>query len=216
MGLLLAVGLHDDAEASRRSRAESQEAEQRLSDLGFWTGPIDGLLDSASRQALVAFQKMVCRARTGRLSAGDLEALRATPQPVPKEAGPAHIEVDIARQLLFVVDDQGVIDGIVSVSTGTGLPYFEKGQRGIAHTPRGRFLVDRKVSGWRVAPLGRMYFPSYFHKGFAIHGSPNVPARPASHGCIRVPMFAARRLFDAMPIGTPVLIYEGAAGASQT
>jgi hypothetical protein len=31
------------------------EAEQRLSDLGYWTGSIDGTLDPAFRHALIAF-----------------------------------------------------------------------------------------------------------------------------------------------------------------
>lgn len=37
---------------------ERLEAEQRLLDLGYWTGPVDGILDPAFRHALIAFQKV--------------------------------------------------------------------------------------------------------------------------------------------------------------
>jgi len=43
--------------------------------------------------------------------------------------------------------------------------------------------------------------------GIAIHGSLDVPPHPASHGCIRVPMFASRRLPAMVPLKTPVLVY---------
>ena len=38
-------------------RADTREAERRLAELGYWTGAIDGLLDPATRSALIAFQK---------------------------------------------------------------------------------------------------------------------------------------------------------------
>ena len=44
---------------------------------------------------------------------------------------------------------------------------------------------------------------------FAIHGSLSVPAYPASHGCVRIPMFAAREFSEMAPIGTPVIVYDG-------
>jgi hypothetical protein len=43
--------------------------------------------------------------------------------------------------------------------------------------------------------------------GIAIHGSLDVPPHPASHGCIRVPMFASHRLPAMVPLKTPVLVY---------
>jgi peptidoglycan hydrolase-like protein with peptidoglycan-binding domain len=41
----------------RLDREEIQAVERQLAELGYWTGEIDGVLDPASRQALVAFQK---------------------------------------------------------------------------------------------------------------------------------------------------------------
>jgi len=53
-----------------------------------------------------------------------------------------------------------------------------------------------------------IYYPSYFSGGFAIHGSASVPAYPASHGCVRVPMFAAKQLSEMIPIGTVVIVHD--------
>jgi lipoprotein-anchoring transpeptidase ErfK/SrfK len=52
-----------------------------------------------------------------------------------------------------------------------------------------------------------MYNPLYIVGGIAIHGSLDVPAYPASHGCIRIPMFASARLPKMVPKGTPVWVY---------
>src|SRR2546421_794471 len=51
-----------------------REAEYRLSNLGYWTGPVDGRFDPATRSALIAFQKLRGRPITGELTIGELEA----------------------------------------------------------------------------------------------------------------------------------------------
>jgi lipoprotein-anchoring transpeptidase ErfK/SrfK len=56
--------------------------------------------------------------------------------------------------------------------------------------------------------MGLLYYPNYIYGGVAIHGSPSVPATPASHGCIRIPIFAAKEFFDMATLGMPVLIYD--------
>lgn len=52
-----------------------------------------------------------------------------------------------------------------------------------------------------------MYNPLYIVGGIAIHGSLDVPPRPVSHGCIRIPMYAARHLPGLVAKDTPVLVY---------
>jgi lipoprotein-anchoring transpeptidase ErfK/SrfK len=47
----------------------------------------------------------------------------------------------------------------------------------------------------------------YFLCGFAIHGYPSVPAYPASHGCVRVPMWLAPRLYRQHSHGAVVYVY---------
>ena len=186
-----------------------REAEQRLSELGYWTGPVDGKLDEGSRHALIAFQKVEGRKPTGKLTAAELEALRTATRPIPIESGFAHVEIDVDRQVLFIVDGGGNITKILPVSTGTGKPFTASGWTRRACTPCGRFTIYRKVDGWRRSPLGLLYYPNYINGGIAIHGNLAVPAYPASHGCIRIPMFAAKEFSETIPIGTVVIIHEG-------
>lgn len=195
--------------ASPLSTDEVLEAESRLNELGYWAGDADGKWDAASRHALIAFQKVERRKRTGVLTEEELQALRAASRPRSLEGGPAHVEVDISRQVLFVVDDNGTVTKILSVSTGSGASYFDQGKQQRAHTPRGRFKVERKIAGWHRSTLGLLYYPNYFSGGFAIHGSLSVPVYPASHGCIRIPMYAAREFSDMAPVGTEVVVYDG-------
>ena len=189
------------------SAQEIREAEQRLSDLGYWTGPVDGALDEGSRHALVAFQKVEDRQRTGKLTPDELQALRTAKRPHALESGDAHIEIDLSRQVLFAVDVSGSVSKILPVSTGTGRLFTSEGATRRAVTPSGRFTISHKISGWRKSPLGLLYYPNYIVGGIAIHGNPSVPVYPASHGCIRIPMFAAKQFSEIYPIGTVVIVY---------
>jgi lipoprotein-anchoring transpeptidase ErfK/SrfK len=109
--------------------------------------------------------------------------------------------------VLLLVDDEGVVR-VLPVSTGSGKPFIDEGQTSVAYTPRGRFIVYDKTAGWEKGYFGSMYYSNYISGGVAIHGSPNVPTQPASHGCIRIPMFAARELSKLLPLGTIVLVYD--------
>lgn len=194
--------------APQLSADEIQEAEQRLWDLGYWAGQIDGRFDSASRHGLIAFQKVERRARTGKLTAQELNALRSASRPIPRYTRDPHVEIDLERQVLFVIGEDGLVMRILPVSTGNGELYVDHGQVHRAHTPTGTFKVQRKIEGWRISSLGMLYYPSYIVNGIAVHGSLSIPTRPASHGCIRVPMFAAKELSALMPIGMEVFIYH--------
>lgn len=190
------------------TRDEVQEAEQLLAGLGYWTGPIDGVLDSASRHALIAFQKVESRKRSGRLTRAELEALRSAGLPEPRDNTYAHVEVDLTRQVLMIVDEHGTVTKVLPVCTGNEKLYNDRGITKRAHTPRGRFIVTRKINGLRISSLGALYYPCYIVNGIAIHGSPSIAAYPASHGCIRIPMFAAKAFHDLTPVGTIVVVYD--------
>lgn len=187
---------------------EKLEAEQRLWDIGYWAGPVDGKFDSDSRHALIAFQKVERRARTGKLTLDELNALRTATRPLPRHARYPHVEIDLDRQVLFLVDETGEVARILPVSTGNGEHYLDQGQIHRARTPTGTFKVLRKINGWRRSSLGLLYYPSYIFNGIAIHGSFSIPTRPASHGCIRVPLYAAKQLSSLLPVGMEVMIYD--------
>ena len=190
------------------SKEEVLAAERHLSDLGYWTGPVDGTLDSGSRHALIAFQKVEGRQRTGKLTRTELQALLSANRPLPKYSGSAHVEIDLSRQVLFIVDTTGTITHILPVCTGNEKSYVDHGEIHRAHTPRGRFRVLRKLSGWRRSSLGLLYYPNYIYNGIAIHGSQAMPVYPASHGCIRIPMYASKELSELTPVGTEVIVYD--------
>ena len=183
-------------------RAELKEAESRLSEMGYRTGRV------TTQQALVIFQKWEGRKITGRLNRSELEAIRNATAPRPKDAGYKHVEVDLDRQVLLLTDDDGQVTTILPVSTGSGRHYKEKRMSGLAYTPRGRFKIYNKLEGWRKSPLGLLYYPNYFSDGLAIHGNPEVPHSPQSHGCVRIPMWAAKQISQQLSIGTIVLIYD--------
>ena len=188
------------------TRAEMKEAEARLSEMGYGTGRVGGAIDT--RNALIAFQKWEGRTVTGRMSREDFDLIMNGTAPLPKDTGYSHVEVDLDRQVLLVIDGDGVVMRVLPVSTGSNKHYSEKGMSGLAYTPRGRFRIYAKMSGWRKSPLGLLYYPNYFSDGLAIHGNPSVPRSPQSHGCIRVPMSAAVEMSRLMPVGTIVLIYD--------
>ncbi|HEX4945584.1 MAG TPA: L,D-transpeptidase [Blastocatellia bacterium] len=188
--------------------AEIAEAKMLLSARGYWLETEATGLDASFRHALIAFQKVEGRPCTGLLTSQELAALRQAQTPQPLERDAAHIEVDLTRQVLFVVNDVGLITHILPISSGSGEWFTEGGRTRQAITPIGRFKVTHQIKGWRKSPLGLLYYPNYIYNGVAIHGNPAVPAAPASHGCIRIPMFAAQAFSDMAKPGTVVLIYD--------
>jgi lipoprotein-anchoring transpeptidase ErfK/SrfK len=189
---------------SSLSRTELKKAAQRLSEMGYANGN-DGGID---RSAIIAFQKWEGLDVTGRITRADYEAIMNANAPQPKDAGYKHVEVDLDRQVLLLIDDNGEVEKILPVSTGSEQRYNVKGMSGLAYTPRGRFRIYSKLSGWKRSPLGLLYYPNYFSDGLAIHGNPSVPDNPQSHGCIRIPMSSAAEMSDLLPVGTIVLIYD--------
>jgi lipoprotein-anchoring transpeptidase ErfK/SrfK len=125
---------------------------------------------------------------------------------MPVNVGAAHIEVDLDRQVLFLVDDNAVVQRILPVSTGSGEEFKAQGYWRTATTPSGHLEILKKIKGWKKSPLGELYYPSYIVGGIAIHGHPQIPAKPASHGCIRIPMFAAKEFFSLAPVGMDVFV----------
>lgn len=201
------ISLVSVANAKPLTRAQVKEAEQRLTELGYWSGRVDGVFDSASQFALIAFQKWERRAITGKLTLEEIEALRAAAKPAARETGYEHVEVDVDRQVLILVNQDGSVS-VLPVSTGSGETFANQGQQSIAYTPRGRFVVYDKTYGWEDGALGSVYYANYISGGVAIHGYLTVPNQPASHGCIRIPMFAAIKVSKLMPVGTIVLVYD--------
>ena len=171
---------------------------RRLAALGYLAPTGTAGFDGELLDAVYAFQKVQGLSRTGTVTTAFWAKLDHPLRPRPRYAQPAdHLEVDIARQVLLVVRG-GRVATIVPVSTA-----------GVAgdYTPRGRFAIYRKVTGFDPSPLGTLYDPMYFTGGYAIHGNPSVPPYPASHGCVRVPMWIAPTLYATNDDGETVYVY---------
>ena len=149
----------------------------------------DSSFGADTLEAVYALQKFSGLARSGRMSDAAWLALGRSEPPRPRLHG-SYIEVDKTRQILYVVRD-GKVTLIVPVSTGA-----------TGNTPIGVFHVYSKIPGGAV-----MYYSNYFIGGFAIHGYVSVPPYPASHGCVRVPMWLATHLYGLISLGMRVYIH---------
>lgn len=190
------------------SDAEISEARRLLDQLGYWVSLEATGNDVSLHHAITALQKIEGRERTGILTREELEVLRSARMPQPLESEYPHIEIDLDQQVLLVIDGMGAAPRILSISSGSGKLFTEGGWTRRAITPTGRFEVHRKIEGWRKSPLGLLYYPNYIYAGIAIHGNPLVPPYPASHGCIRIPMFAAKEFSAIAKMGMVVIVYD--------
>jgi lipoprotein-anchoring transpeptidase ErfK/SrfK len=179
--------------------------QQRLAELGYDVGTPDGKWGARTAYSVMAFQKVEGLTRDGQDGPETQAALAKATPPAPMLPGgaPTRIEIDVARQVMFHWVN-GSLARILPVSTGNDEYYCVDGECSYAVTPGGSFRIGRKAAGLEVAPLGELWWPMYFNGGIAIHGSPSVPAWPASHGCIRIPMYAAPTFYDEVPAGTRV------------
>ena len=176
------------------------QVEQKLASLAYDVGPVDGNLDAQTSTAIMAFQKVHGLPRTGQLDdslPARIMATSASPAPLAPDGEPDRVEVSLSRQVLFLYRG-GTLAKIVHVSTGTSA----------TPTPRGTFRFGRFDPGWHTSRLGRLYNAEYFVGGYAIHGSLSVPAEPASHGCIRLPMTAAEWFPSQVHRGMQVVVSD--------
>jgi hypothetical protein len=164
--------------------------ERRLTELRYALPRVDGSFGLETTQAVLAFQAVERLPRTGRVDVRTWRRLVTARTPMPRLGG-THIEVSKGSQYLLTVRN-GRVTEIVHVSTGA-----------TGNTPIGTFRIYRKNAGWDWV----LWYPMYFLRGFAIHGYPSVPAYPASHGCVRVPMWIAPRLFGQFRYGQTVTVY---------
>ncbi len=189
------------------SSAAVRAVQERLAELGYDVGEADGRFGGRTSYAIVAFQKMEGLERTADIDDGLEAALADASPPGPMvPGGPStRVEIDLNRQVLMLWVG-GVRTRILPVSSGNGEEYCVDGDCDVAVTPPGSFRIGRKAEGLEVAPLGELWWPMYFNGGIAIHGSPAVPPYPASHGCIRIPMYAAPTFYDQVARGTAVIL----------
>ncbi|PZG29466.1 murein L,D-transpeptidase [Spongiactinospora gelatinilytica] len=192
------------------SGMEVKRLQRALDRLGFDPGPVNGRFGHETTTALWAFQKsrgLPTRAAADEYVWRAIDRRRAPQAMVPGGAAD-RVEINLGRQLLTVYRAHRPVL-ISHVSTGAEVHYCHNGRCGDAVTPVGDYRVTSKSPGWTTGPLGSMYNSLYFNGGIAMHGSTKVPPRPASHGCVRLPMHVADRLYRMVGVGEPVYVREG-------
>ena len=112
-------------------------------------------------------------------------------------SGETKVVIDTLAQLFYVYRGDKLV-GVTTVSSG------KKGKE----TPLGFWSVmSKKVKGFSRkydnAPMP--YMQMYDSAGIAFHAGAN-PGYPASHGCVRLPLKFAERLYGLTKIGTKVII----------
>jgi lipoprotein-anchoring transpeptidase ErfK/SrfK len=143
-------------------------------------------------EAVLAFQKVHGMARTGHVTHSVWRLLARARIPRPQVARGDHVEVSKTRQVLYEVR-HGKVARIVHVSTGA-----------TGNTPVGKFHVYGKVPGLNGSG---MFYSLFFTGAFAIHGYISVPPYPASHGCVRTPMWFAPGFYSRWAVGATVYIF---------
>src|SRR6476469_3611081 len=146
-----------------------------------WT---NGFAPQARKDALATFGPLALRP-------GDYRFAATIPD------GEAKVVIDLLTQTFYVYKGDALI-GVSTISSG------KKGRE----TPLGFWAVmNKKVKGYSRkydnAPMPFMQM--YDAKGIAFHAGPN-PGYPASHGCVRLPLKFAERLYGLTQMGTKVII----------
>ena len=114
--------------------------------------------------------------------------------------GPVLVYVDLGRQRATVYRN-GVRIGVSTISSG----------KDGYETPTGVFTIlekdkDHRSRTYDDAPMPFQQRLTW--TGVAMHAG-NLPGFPASHGCVRLPMEFAKKLFTITPMGGTVVIAGG-------
>jgi hypothetical protein len=166
-----------------------------LSRAGIHMGDLTDQVDESTALGIMAFRKVHGFDWTETYDPALFELLLrgrdARFQPAHDESG-RHVEVDISRQVMALVED-GVATDVFHVSTGSG------------GTPRGEWTFYDKVPGYNA--IG-MYYSAFYDGDYATHGYSSVPTYPASHGCTRNPIPYSVFIYDWIDIGDTIYVYD--------
>lgn len=181
------------------------ELNDQLEEAGFHPDG-DAKFGRRTRHAVFAFQKHHVLPTTGSFTS-EMWDLLEEPITLPARPERNRVEVDLGKQVLYLVDE-GRVELVLPVSSASGGTYrHSSGSLTRAATPEGKFEFERRVRGWRRSYLGSLYNPYYFRGGYAIHGSSSVPNYPASHGCIRLTMWDMDLVKTKIDLGLTIYVY---------
>jgi hypothetical protein len=170
--------------------------QHRLQDLNYMVG-LTGAFDGATANAVMAYRKYTDMALVewaDRLVFERLAVHRGAFRVRFPWHG-RHAEATLGHQVLALILPGGRVSEVLPMSSG----------KPSTPSPLGSFSVYLQTPG--INSLG-MFDSNYFLDGYAIHGYPDVPPWPASHGCLRIPLADAAFVFGWLNDGAGVDVYE--------
>ena len=183
--------------------ADAKQVQTKLAALGYLpTSAVNGSYDYRTMQAVLAFQAWSGLQRDGVVGPMTLAKLETAGRPLALDRTSKGRRVEIYRaQGVVLLVDNGKVVRAIHTSTGIG------GDSPDVGTPPGKWKIYRKeVRSWSVPYKTWLPYAAYWVGGWALHGYADVPARPASHGCARLPLVEAKYVYDFVSIGTPVQV----------
>jgi hypothetical protein len=176
-----------------------RDMQQRLIELGYMLpGDADGRWGPATQNAVLAFQKWERLDRTGLVDARTKARLATAKRPTPRTRGGAgkRAEVLLDRQVTLLVRDNRLVRAIAVSSGKPSTP-----------TPPGNYRVYARIQRWWSVPF-REWLPWAipFVGGIAFHEFGDMPAYPASHGCVRQSYTVAQWTYAFAEVGMPVAV----------
>jgi len=174
---------------------DARHFNELLEENGFHMGDeITNEYDESTALGIMALRKVHDLDRTEEYTPDLFELLLsgdAEFEPEHTEDG-RHVEVDISRQVMALVEDGQATD-VFHVSTGAG------------GTPTGEFSFYSYGPGYNAKG---MYYSIYYDGNYATHGFSSVPTYPASHGCTRNPIPYSTYIYDWIDLGDAMYVYE--------
>jgi lipoprotein-anchoring transpeptidase ErfK/SrfK len=179
------------------------ELQQRLAELGFDPGTIDGIFGVKTKEALIKFQldqKMPPDGQANLAVWAKLSQhvpLPATAEKLAPPQGSISIVINADKKTLTVYDDEKV-HVVLPVAVG----------KYKTPTPIGEWRIVHKSANWGGGFGSRWLGLNVPWGIFGIHGTnkPSSIGTNASHGCIRMFNRDVERLYPIIPLGTPVSI----------
>lgn len=167
--------------------------QQRLARLAY-PAPRNGVFDDATARAVLAWRKVNGFSRSSRTGAKVVRRVLAGKgrYRVRHPRAGHHVEADISRQILALVDGKRVVRVFHTSSGAPATP-----------TVLGRYRFYSKTPGTNAKG---MVHSSYFIRGYAIHGYASVPNYNASHGCLRVPVPNALAIYNWIDLGDLIFV----------
>lgn len=174
-----------------------RQIQERLIALSYLpAGAADGIAGPQTTHAILAFQGWEKLPRDGRATPALKTSLQRANRPLPARGPARRIDVSLARQVALTIS-RGRVVRTIHVSTG----------KPASPTPPGRFSIFRKeLRSWSVPFQVWLPYASYFNRGIAFHEAPDVPAYPASAGCVRIPVSDSAYVYGFARMGTTVIV----------